>query len=44
MGGFGSYASLLGQSQSGEGGNSQLAMSGGLANEVGVQCLVPVDV
>lgn len=45
--GFGSYASLLGQSQSSGGGNSQwkcAAESGGLANEVGVWCLVPVDV
>lgn len=47
MCGFGSYASLLGQSQSSGGGNSQLecvSASGGLANEVGVWCLVPVDV
>ena len=47
MWGFGSYTSLLGQSQSSGGGNSQLeceAASGGLANEVGVWCLVPVDV
>lgn len=44
---FGSYASLLGQSQSNGGSNSQSeykAASGGLANEVGVWCLVPVDV
>jgi len=45
--GFGSYASLLGQSQSSGGSSSQSeceAASGGLANEVGVWCLVPVDV
>lgn len=44
---FGSHASLLGQSQSSEGGNSQSESepaSGGLANEAGVWCLVPVDV
>ena len=47
MWGLGSYASLLGQSQSRGGGNNQsecVAASGGLANEVGVWCLVPVDV
>lgn len=45
--GLGSYVSLLGQSQSSGGGYSQsewVAASGGLANEVGVWCLVPVDV
>lgn len=45
--GFGSYAGLLGQSQSSGGSDSQsecIAVSGGLANEVGVWCLVPVDV
>lgn len=44
---FGSYASLLGQSQSSGGGGGQsecAAASGGLANEVGAWCLVPVDV
>lgn len=45
--GFGSYAGLLGQSQSSGGGDSQseiIAASRGLSNEVGVWCLVPVDV
>lgn len=44
---FGSYVSLLGQSQSSGEGNSQSQCeeaSGGLANEVGAWCLVPVDV
>lgn len=44
---FGSHASLLGQSQSSESSNSQCEQepaSGGLANEVGIWCLVPVDV
>lgn len=47
MSAFGSHVSLLGQTQSSAGSNSQSEHktgSGGLANEVRVWCLVPVDV